>query len=83
MEYLTVIKNQGTIPDYLEQNPLLFNHIKKLMVNLDVIKNQPNFRAYKDESTSNFVNEFFKDEDTLSYFIFYTFNMLHLSLIHI
>ena len=77
MEYLTQINNSGTVPDYIEQNPLLFNHIKKVKVNLDVINSQPNFRAYKDESTSNFVNEFFKDEDTLSYFIFYTFNMLH------
>ena len=78
MDYLQMINDdKNDISEYFKSDPLLFYHLKKTKVNLDKIKNQPNFRAYKDESTSAFVNEFFLNEDTLSYFIFYNFHILH------
>ena len=77
MEYNKTIKTDQDIIDYFKENPLLFNNIKKNIINLDKIKTEPVFRAYKDESTSCFVSVFMEDEDILNYFIYYNFQTLH------
>lgn len=75
MEYLKVLNKSSK--NYFEENPLLFNHLKKNNIYFNKIKNEPNFRAYKDESTSVFVSTFLKDEDILNYFIYYNFQTIH------
>ncbi len=77
MKYNKVVKSNISITDYFEEDPLLFSHIKKNIVNLDKTNTQPAFRAYKDESTSAFVATFLNNEDTLNQFIDYNFHVLH------
>ena len=77
MKYNKIIKSNISIKDYFNENPLLFSHIKKNIVNIDKINAEPAFRAYKDESTSAFVETFFNNEDTLNQFIDYNFHVLH------
>ncbi len=74
MKYLKEINSNKNIINYFVNDPLLFYNLKKAIVNLDKNKNEAPFRAYKDESTSNFVGTFFKNEDTLNYFLFYKNN---------
>jgi hypothetical protein len=83
MKYLKEIQSKiSNISDYFVEDPLLFYNLKKTIVNLDKNKNQPPIRSYKDESTSNFVEIFFnKNEDTLNYFLFYNFQLIHYYLI--
>lgn len=81
MKYLKEIESSGNIENYFIEEPLLFYNLKKAIVNLDKNKTQASFRVYKDESTTNFVGTFFKNEDTLNYFLFYNFQIIHYFLI--
>jgi hypothetical protein len=81
MKFLKEIIASQDISNYFVQDPLLFYNLKKTIVNLDKNKNQAPFRAYKDESTSSFVSTFFKNEDTLNYFLYYNFQIIHYYLI--
>ena len=77
MKYNKVVKSNTSITEYFAEDPLLFSHIKKNIVNLDKINKERAFRAYKDESTSAFMATFLNDEDTLNQFIDYNFHVLH------
>lgn len=81
MKYLKKINESDSLDKYFYNNPLLFSHLRKNPVDIKKNQTQPHFRAYKDESTSNFVNELFKNEDILNYFIFYNFQLIHYYLI--
>jgi len=70
-----------TLDEYLSKSPLLYNHIKKNKINLIKNRSEPDFRAYKDESTNNFVNTFFHDENTLNLFVYYNFQTIHYNII--
>jgi hypothetical protein len=77
MEYSETIETNKDIVKYFKENPLLFNHFSKTTVNLNKLRTEPPYRALRDESTSCFVSTFFKDEDSLNYFIYYNFQVLH------
>ncbi len=81
MNYLKIDTSNQSLTNYFEQNPLLFYNLKKTKVNIDKIKTQPPFRAFKDESTSNFVSNILGDEETLNTFLYYNFQVIHYNLI--
>ncbi len=76
-----ILESSDSISDYFLSDPLLFNNFTKNVVNLNKQRTQPAFRAYKDESTSAFVNTFFNDENTLNYFVYYTFQVILYSIL--
>jgi len=67
----------------LINNPLLTNHIKYSYKDIIGNQNNPDYRKYKDETTSLFNKTFFEKngEDTLNNFTFYLFQKINFDII--
>ena len=88
MEYFQRIYTNNNLEDYLNNNPFLTSHIGKTLIDIEGKINFPDFRKYKDETTTQFNKSFFIDQnnnidniDKLNIFTFYTFQKINFNII--
>ena len=63
MNYFSTVQKNTNLDIFLRENPLLTNHIGKTYTDIFGKINYPDSRKYKDETTTQFNETFFKNAD--------------------
>jgi hypothetical protein len=85
MNYFRKQNINQNLNDYMRLNPLLTSHLGKTLIDIEEKKNRPDFRKYKDETTTQFNKSFFINQNNdirdLKNFTFYTFQKINFDII--
>ena len=85
MKYFSTESRNINLTNFLNTNPLLTSHIGKTYTDILGKKNYPDSRKYKDETTTQFNETFFKNAnrniDNLNNFTFYAFQKINFDII--